>query len=469
MARSAPAPRRSRRRARREQAQEAVAHERARSLLPGRGGLALAASAGAGAFVLSGALLTAGARIMARIPLVPQGDIRHRADARVRAVHPDRVHLDATAATERKGCLALRQGGGIAHVRLGPVTGRPTATTVSRPLLAQDTRAPLEPGKAWINGFHWGGTPRDAHGLATEHIEVRSPVGPMPAWLVPAPAASAASSPGAAPPPGAGAAAARSEDWAILIHGHGATRGEALRIIPLLHELGLTSLALTYRNDIGSPASADRMHHLGSAEWEDVEAGIEEALTRGARRIVLVGWSMGGGIALRTSVLSRHRERIASLVLDSPAVDWQDILIHHATALRAPAVMRRLSIWMMMSPLGARLVKLHEPLALHEMRPEFYARHLQVPTLLLHALEDTTVPVGPSRELARLRPDLVRFVGIDGASHTREWNRDPARTEREIADHLIRTLALPLRADELALPVRDPGAPPLPTSSGLRL
>src|SRR5699024_11614444 len=60
-------------------------------------------------------------------------------------------------------------------------------------------------------------------------------------------------------------------------------RGEALRVIPLLHRLGLTSLTITYRNDTGAPASADRMHHLGLAEWEDTEAAIEYAVARGAR------------------------------------------------------------------------------------------------------------------------------------------------------------------------------------------
>ena len=211
------------------------------------------------------------------------------------------------------------------------------------------------------------------------------------------------------------------------------------------------------------------MHHLGLAEWEDTEAAIEYAVARGARRIVLMGWSMGGGIALRTSVRSAHRDRIRSLILDSPAVDWQDILIYHATALRAPRPMRRLALWMMTSRLGARMVRLHEPLALHEMRPEYHAAHLDHPTLLFHALDDATVPPAPSRRLAALRPDLVEFVPVEGASHTREWNRDPARWERAVAEHLIRVLELPVDPRSLQLPVRDPAAPALEGSVGLRL
>lgn len=411
-------------------------------------------TAGAGvAFVISAGMLAVGARVMARLPLVPNQSMRQRPDIPVRAVHADRVHLDATPETARDGYLALRQAGGAVHWRLGPVTGRPTPTTVSRPVIGRDTPEPLEVGRARTNGFFWAGTPQTAHGLPTEEVEVASPVGPMPAWLVRA----------------EGDGTDGTGVWAILVHGHGATRGEALRAVPLLHALGITTLTITYRNDTGAPVSADRMHHLGVDEWEDAEAAIAHALAHGARRIVLMGWSMGGGIALRCSVLSAHREEIAALVLDSPAVDWSDILVYHATALRAPVPMRRLALWMMSSRIGARMVRLHEPLALHEMRPEFYARTLAHPTLLLHAMDDTTVPPGPSRRLAELRGDMVEFVPFAGASHTREWNRDPERWERTVARHLVRVLDLPVDVDALDLPVRRPDAPAQEGSIGLRL
>ena len=409
-----------------------------------------------GAFALSAGLLTVGARVMARLPLVPRESLRGRPDVTVRAVHPDRVHLDASATTRRDGLLAPRQSGGTVHVRLGPVDDHPTQTTVSRPLLARDTDEPLLVDRAKSNGFFWAGTPQTAHGLPTEEVEISSPVGPMPAWLV-------------RPDEAAGSVPGQEDTWAILVHGHGSARGEALRVIPLLHRLGLTSLTITYRNDVGAPASADRMHHLGSAEWEDTEAAIEYAVAQGARRLVLVGWSMGGGIVLRTSVRSAHRNLIEALVLDSPAVDWQDILVYHATALKAPAPMRRLALWMMTSSIGARMVRLHEPLALHEMTPAYYGRHLRHRTLLFHALDDATVPPAPSRHLAALRPDLIEFEPFEGASHTREWNRDPARYERLLADFLGDALGLGEQAAALEVPVRDPAAPALEGSIGLRL
>jgi pimeloyl-ACP methyl ester carboxylesterase len=436
------------------------AQEAARGL--GRWGRALAVGGvGAlGAFALSAGALAAGARLLARVPLTPQMSQRAKPDQTVRAAYPDRVHLDLTPETGRGGVIALRGAGGAVHVRLGPVEGRPTPTTVSRPILARDTDEPIGIGPVGLDGFFWPGTPETSLGLPTREVEIASPVGPMPAWLVP----------GRPGPDGeGGSAGATSDTWAVLTHGHGATRGETLRAMSLLHDLGLTCLALTYRNDLGAPASADRMHHLGLDEWEDTEAGIEYALAHGARRIVLMGWSMGGGITLRTSVRTAHPEAIAGLVLDSPAVDWQDILTYHATAMRAPAPMRRLALWMMTSPLGARLVRLHEPLALAEMRAEHYARHLRHRTLLVHALEDTTVPPAPSARLASLRPDLVQYVPFAGASHTREWNRDPAQYERLLADYLVDLLDLDVDVESMELPVRDPAAAPLEGSIGTRV
>ncbi|MBK0329809.1 alpha/beta hydrolase [Brachybacterium sp. MASK1Z-5] len=449
-------------------------HDAARELRRWGRALAIGGVGALGTFALSAGALAAGARLLARVPLTPQMSQRGKLVQVVRAAYPDRIHLDRTAESVRGGVIALRRSGGAVHVRLGPVDGEPTPTTVSRPILARDTDEPIGIGPVGLDGFFWPGTPETSLGLPTQEVEVSSPVGPMPAWLVPGrsgvPEEDRADADVDAGADAEGGAAGPTGDiWAVLTHGHGATRGETLRAMSLLHELGLTCLSLTYRNDLGSPASADRMHHLGLDEWEDTEAGIEYALAHGARRIVLMGWSMGGGITLRTSVRTAHPEAIAGLVLDSPAVDWQDILTYHATALRAPAPMRRLALWMMTSPLGARLVRLHEPLALAEMRAEHYAQHLRHRTLLVHALEDTTVPPAPSARLAALRPDLVRFVPFAGASHTREWNRDPEQYERLLAEHLVDLLDLDVDVEAMRLPVRDPAAAPLEGSIGARV
>jgi len=53
--------------------------------------------------------------------------------------------------------------------------------------------------------------------------------------------------------------------------------------------------------------------------------------------------------------------------------------------------------------------------------------------LLIHSADDEFVPYGPSRELARARPDLVTFEQWHRARHCKEWNTDPERWEGLVA------------------------------------
>lgn len=96
-------------------------------------------------------------------------------------------------------------------------------------------------------------------------------------------------------------------------------------------------LALAYRGDVGAPPSPDGLHHFGETEWRDVDAAVRYALDHGARQVVLLGWSTGATMALRTAALSGVRERIAGLVLDSPVLSWETTLRALAAARRTPA------------------------------------------------------------------------------------------------------------------------------------
>ena len=110
-----------------------------------------------------------------------------------------------------------------------------------------------------------------------------------------------------------------------------------LRLVPALHRAGLPTLLITYREDLGAPASPDGLHHMGQTEWRDLEAAVRYALAHGARRIVLAGYSMGGSIVAQFMQNSELAPRVAGLVLDAPALDWQEILSFNATEMGLPA------------------------------------------------------------------------------------------------------------------------------------
>ncbi|ROQ64313.1 hypothetical protein EDF36_1278 [Rathayibacter sp. PhB152] len=336
---------------------------------------------------------------------------RRAQDVRVLAVRPDvhEIELSASVDTAVRGGFSLWFDHGRGHARIGRLlaTGR---GRVVRELGAVD-RGTLRPGaRGRLNGWLLL-SPRET-GLPFTAEEVPTQFGAAPAWLFPA-----------------------EEDggvWAIHVHGRATTREETLRGIAAFHRAGVTSLVVSYRNDGDAPESPDRRYALGETEWRDVDAAIRFAERRGARRVMLVGWSMGGAIVLQTALRSSRRGLIAGLVLDSPVIDWRVTLRKQARLNRIPAPIAALALTAMQRPWSAALTgqSSHVPLAAMDLVER--AAELTVPVLLLHSVDDDFVPSGPSEALAAARPDLVELVLFHGAGHTRLWNDDPALWEASV-------------------------------------
>jgi uncharacterized protein len=375
-----------------------------------------ALAAGAASAIMAGvsaAGSVGAATYFARRVVTP--DPRRPDDTEILAVAGDRVTLGLTAETGVPGRYGLWLDGGEGHARVGEMLdldherGR-----VTRRVEGVDSGR-LTVGFARWNQYYYAGSPHDAFGLPTEDVQIRSELGDVPAWLVPAEASA-----------GAG------DRWAILVHGRGARREECLRAVPVTHELGYTTLIPMYRNDIGAPPSPDGRYNLGLSEWRDVEAAMLHAVEAGAREIVLAGWSMGGAIVLQTLDRSWLSPRVSRVVLDAPVIDWSDVLRHHAAANRVPAPVGAMSRALMGRRSARRLVGVHEPIDV--ARTDWVRRsdELTHPMLLIHSEDDEFVPVGPSAALAAKRPDLVTYEPWQLARHTKEWNVDSRRWDAAV-------------------------------------
>lgn len=331
------------------------------------------------------------------------------------AATPPTVTLVRTDDTVVDGRYGLWWGGREGHARLGRVVFADDDVVV-REVLAVE-HGELRAGPARWNQYFYSGAPSESLGLAHEDVEVASELGAMPAWHVPADDAGEL---------------AESGTWAVLVHGRGATREECLRAVPPLHRLGLPVLVPSYRNDLDAPRDPAGRYHLGDREWLDVEAGLEWAVARGARRVVLVGWSMGGAIVLQAATRSSAADRVVAVVLDAPVVDWHDVLAHHSRVNHVPGPVARLGHAMMRHPLGRRVVGLEQPLDLRRLNWVARASELRLPVLLVHSDADEFVPNGPSKALAAARPDLVTLVPWRHGRHTKEWNTDPDRWDEVV-------------------------------------
>jgi uncharacterized protein len=228
----------------------------------------------------------------------------------------------------------------------------------------------------------------------------------MPAWFVPG----------------------ESDVWVIAIHGRGAPRSEALRILPTLSSH--PTLVISYRNDEGAPTGPDRMFHLGDTEWQDALAAIRYAKSRGARGVILFGWSMGGGIALMLLRRWQHDGFVRGLILDCPVIDWTATLQLNARALAIP------SAW---TWTALRMIERRLRLRLSSLDHRAYAERLDVPTLMIVDHDDATVAPWPSIEFAQARPDLVTLHETRGAGHCRGWNLETSGYESAVRSFLATT------------------------------
>lgn len=331
-----------------------------------------------------------------------------------------RITFRANAWTTAPGRYGLWLDRGAGHARVGQVVeedddARPA--TVTRELLGVD-QGEIGPGSARWNKYFFCGTPGSALGLDHEDVLVTSDIGDLPSWLVP-------------PAEGTGTG-----DWAILVHGRSAMREETLRAVPVLHRLGYTSLIPMYRNDIGAPASSDGRYSLGMSEWRDVEAAMRYALAHGARRLVLVGWSMGGAIVLQALNRSDVAHRVHRVVLNGPVIDWGNVLAHQADLHLIPRPIEHLARGLLRSRLSRHLLRIAEPVDVAATNWVDRADEVTHRMFIIHSATDETVPYGPSQDLARRRPGLVHTFVWPRARHCQEWNTNPSLWDDLVASFL---------------------------------
>ncbi|WP_193598951.1 alpha/beta hydrolase family protein [Microbacterium sp. YJN-G] len=334
-----------------------------------------------------------------------------RADTRILAVDTgaQTIELNRTLDTELPGRYGLFTTGTYGYVKLGAVLSA-DSKSVRRKLLTQIDAGAQVDRDAAFSGWYYT-TPGELH-LPWETVLIGSPAGPCPAWLFPA----------------------ESDTWVIQVHGRGATRSECLRAVPVFHAMGLPVLVVSYRNDGEAPRSRGGRYALGASEWRDVDAAIGHALRRGARRVVLMGWSMGGALVLQTAVSSGHRSAIAGVILESPVVDWRTVLRFQAReeGLREP--IPALAMGVLENTLTARLGGAEEAIPFDRLDMVARASELEAPVLILHSDDDGFVPADASHALAAARPDIVTMLPFSVARHTKLWNYDQAGWTSAITD-----------------------------------
>jgi hypothetical protein len=246
-----------------------------------------------------------------------------------------------------------------------------------------------------------------AHGLDYTEVLIPGPIGAYGAWYV----------------------KGKSSLWAILVHGRTDNRDSSIKLIDDLHRLGIHSLTIDYRNDQGGPPSESGYYDFGLSEWVDVEAAVGFALDNGAEKILLAGYSMGGGIVVNYQLQSELAVNTIGIILEAPMLNFAKTVDKGAAERSVPAPV---------TFVAKTFSTIRFKVDWNGM--DFLARadELTVPILLIHGDADDTVPVETSVEFASKLPELTELHTFANAGHVASWNLYTQEYERLVADFVKR-------------------------------
>jgi pimeloyl-ACP methyl ester carboxylesterase len=258
---------------------------------------------------------------------------------------------------------------------------------------------------AKLDGEFFQEDPKTGLGLDFEEVQIDTPLGPAPAWLVPG----------------------SSDTWAIFTHGRGYDRKDGLRALSVTHEMGYPTLVITYRNDDGAPA-ANGYGQFGKDEWEDLQAAVDYAQANGAEDIVLIGNSMGGAIEASFLLKSADASAVKAVFWDSPELNFESTVDDNAEELGVPGFV---TAW------GKALSSWRYGVDFSGVDYVARAQDFDVPILIGHSTTDDVVFISTSRDfVAAADPSLVRLEEFDGADHTGLWNSERERYETLMREFL---------------------------------
>jgi pimeloyl-ACP methyl ester carboxylesterase len=196
----------------------------------------------------------------------------------------------------------------------------------------------------------------------------------------------------------------------VVAHGftNGIARPSSLRVAQWLRRFGdVRSLDFRGHGDSDGGSTVG-----GDGELRDLDAAVAAARADGADAVVTLGFSMGGGVALRQAALGGHRPD--AVVSVSAVARWY---------VRETRPMRRVHWLLETAPgrlVGARLLdlRLGEPWEALPVSP-IEAAHLVAPTplLLVHGDRDEYFPVEHFRALARAAGPSATAVVVPGFGH----------------------------------------------------
>lgn len=201
-----------------------------------------------------------------------------------------------------------------------------------------------------------------------------------------------------------------------VVHVHGQSLGprQVLRGVGVWRSLGASSQVID-TTDLP-------LRSLDAGAAERIVAAVRAARARGARRVVLQGWSAG---ALACSVAA-GRVDVDGIVAVSPLLDVASALRGAVRGARLPAFVGTVAGRIATTNVLSRLAGASTPVTTTTWQDS------ATPTLLIHSEADALVAADDVATVAARSGATT--LAFRTAPHTLEWNEDPERWERAVRD-----------------------------------
>jgi dipeptidyl aminopeptidase/acylaminoacyl peptidase len=218
----------------------------------------------------------------------------------------------------------------------------------------------------------------------------------------------------------------------VLSHGYSGDCTPDLIYAPMLRAAGYNTLFFDYR---GHGASDGDFVSLVYFERADLLAALDFLRSRGVARVGLLGFSMGGAVALATAPRS---SMVAAVASDSAFAELRAVLQNAAIARGSPRGLASLLAWLIVGMASARLRA--NLLSADPIR--WVGKIAPRPLLIMHAEKDASVPVSEARRLFAAAREPKELWIVPNAAHRKieEVARDEYR--QRIVEFFDRAFAM---------------------------
>jgi pimeloyl-ACP methyl ester carboxylesterase len=214
----------------------------------------------------------------------------------------------------------------------------------------------------------------------------------------------------------------------VIAHGFSMTSTDRrlVALAALLAEAGRAVYTFDFRGHGRSSGTST----LGDLETRDLDAVVRFARERDHERIVVIGASMGGFVALRHAALFGGVDAV--IAISTPAV-WG-----RSPRLRARALVGAVHNRVGRRILSARGTRVDNPVRVPPTSPADLAALITIPVALVHGDRDPYVPADDAVLLHQRLPGYRRLVLMPGFGHAETaYSRDFAPLLDSLVDDLL--------------------------------